>query len=99
MPTLEEVEELDDCYWEGGTLNGVNGNFVIGPNGNSIFIPFAGDRVSTSLDYEGSGVRFWSGSQLDYDNISAYCLYCHWGGSSLKYQTREYGFTVRPVSD
>ena len=98
MPTLEEVEELiKNCYWEGGTLNGVNGNFVISPNGNSIFIPFAGFRFSTDLYYEGSDVYFWSGSQ--YDGY-AYGLGCGWGGGYWSdYWYREDGLTVRPVSD
>lgn len=99
MPTLEEIDELcDECYWEGGYLNGVGGDFVIGPNGNSIFIPFAGLRYSTGLGYKGNGGYYWSGTL--YDDIYACYLLCHWGTGSWDYHWyREYGLSVRPVSD
>lgn len=94
MPTLEEIDELcDECDWVGGYLNGVEGYFVIGPNGNSIFIPFAGGRYDTDLIHDGYGGYYWSGT-LNGIN-SAYRLGCYW----YDYWYRDYGFTVRPVSD
>ena len=43
MPAEEELYELlRDCLWQWFTINGVNGYKVIGPNGNSIFLPAAG---------------------------------------------------------
>ena len=99
MPTLEEIDELcDECYWEWGYLNGVDGDFVIGPNGNSIFIPFAGPRRGTVLD-EGTYGYYWSGTLYDY-YYGAYYLYCDWGGGGRRDGWyRVYGYTVRPVSD
>lgn len=42
-PTKDEMNELlYDCTWEWTTYNGVNGQLVTGPNGNSIFLPAAG---------------------------------------------------------
>ena len=101
MPTLEEIDELcDECYWEGGYLNGVAGDFVIGPSGNSIFIPYAGYRYGTVLRYEGGIGCYWSGTLYDNDNDCACRLYCDWrGGSCLYGWNREDGFPVRPVSD
>lgn len=45
MPTMEELIELRDyCTWEHSiTVDGVLGSIAIGPNGNSIFIPYAGN--------------------------------------------------------
>lgn len=43
MPTVEELEELvDKCEWEKITIDGINGSKIIGPNGNSIFLPLGG---------------------------------------------------------
>ena len=43
MPTEEELYELlSYCSWQLITINGVNGYEVVGPNGNSIFLPAAG---------------------------------------------------------
>ena len=100
MPTLEEIDELcDECYWEGGYLNGVEGDFVIGPNGKSIFIPFADYRGGTDLYYGSGRGCCWSGTLGDF-SYRACSLYCNWvNGGWGGYWGREYGFTVRPVSD
>lgn len=43
LPSKKEAEELQTrCKWNLTTYKGLNGVMVIGPNGNSIFIPFAG---------------------------------------------------------
>ena len=100
MPTREEIQELDEyCGFEEGYLNDVVGNFVVGPNGNSIFIPFAGCRLDVSdLSYEGDFGYCWSGTLDDYNN--AYNLGCGWNGGRWDNNwPREYGFSVRPVSD
>lgn len=99
MPTLEEITELYKyCYFEGGYLNNVAGNFVIGPNGNSIFIPFAGGRLSMGLDDEGDNAYYWSGTQ--YKDSLAYNLNCNWNYCNWNnVWSREGGLSVRPVSD
>lgn len=44
IPTREEFDELrKSCTWTWMTYNGTRGYFVVGPNGNSIFLPAAGD--------------------------------------------------------
>lgn len=101
MPTLEEIQELvDNCYFEGGYLNEVAGNFVIGPNGNSIFIPFAGYPLITSITLECKGYRgcYWSGTQDD--DYSAYYLDCDRQGCFWSENwERVSGMSVRPVSN
>ena len=69
MPAVFEIEELiNNCSWEWTTLNGVNGQKVTGPNGNSIFLPAAGLRWGDNLNYAGNYGQYWSstlGSNID----------------------------------
>ena len=63
MPTKAEQEELlERCTWEWTTMNGVGGQKVTGPNGNSIFLPAAGHRRYSDLYYTGSDGCYWSSS-------------------------------------
>lgn len=46
IPTIEEANELrKNCTWTNMVMNGVKGSKVTGPNGNSIFLPSAGNRM------------------------------------------------------
>ena len=98
MPTHEEQEELrTQCTWTWTTQNGVNGYTVTGPNGNSIFLPAAGYRYDSSLDYAGSYGRYWSSSlSTDYPYY-AYELYFNSDYVGWSNNDRCIGFTVRPV--
>ena len=97
MPTLAEFNELrDNCTWQWTTMNGVNGYKVTGPNGNSIFLPAAGGRNGTSLDFSGSYGLCWSSSLNDNGSSSAYDLIFN-GGYGWGYYSRFSGFSVRPV--
>ncbi len=93
MPTKAEQYELrEKCTWTWITQNGVNGYKVSGPNGNSIFLPAAGYRNDSSLDFAGSHGIFWSSlstSTSDY----AYGLGFGsdgfgWGSSYVRYRGR-----------
>lgn len=101
MPTHTEVIELvDNCTFTGGSYNGVSGSYVTGPNGNSIFLPFAGDRSYGDLYYEGSYGCFWSGTYYGEDyGGRAYYLFCDEGYGGWAYDRRYYGLSVRPVTD
>ena len=73
MPTKEEIEELvKKCTWEWGPYKGVNGQYVIGPNGNSIFLPAAGRRYAGELYIELPFGYYWSAT--NYDDDSAHRL-------------------------
>ena len=99
MPTEAELEELNSkCRFEGYTYNGVIGTKVTGPNGNAIFLPYAGYRVRTSL-YTDEGY-YWSGSNREgawYLRVSGFgrgtMFNCYADGTSAG----SYGYTVRPV--
>ena len=101
MPTKEEMEELDeDCTWTWTTQSGVNGMKVIGPNGNSIFLPAAGNRNGTDLNYRGSNGYYWSATLYENHSNDAYLLYFGSGYSGWYYHCyRDYGHTVRPVTE
>ena len=61
MPTnSQQTELIQKCTWQWTTMNGVNGRLVTGPNGNSIFLPAAGERFYNSLLDAGSMSEYWS---------------------------------------
>ena len=76
MPTKAELEELTantTSTWE--TLNGVNGRkFTSKTNGNSIFVPAAGNCVGGSVDFVGSLGSLWSSSLNESRSRSAWSL-------------------------
>ena len=95
MPTKEEQDELrTKCTWKWGSQNGVNGYTVVGPNGNSLFLPAAGNRNGSNLYYVGGWGYFWSSSLYSY-----YAYYLNFGSSFVDSSNyyRYYGFAVRPV--
>ncbi|MBQ7945859.1 MAG: InlB B-repeat-containing protein [Bacteroidales bacterium] len=98
MPTKAEQNELrNNCTWTWTTQNGVKGYKVTSKtNGNSIFMPAAGNRDGTSLRYVGSDGYYWSNSCSDYNN-SAYGMYFDSYNVYLESDARYYGRTVRAV--
>ena len=99
MPTDAEMTELrDNCSWTWTTQTGVNGYKVTSKkNGNSIFLPAAGYRYSSSLNDAGSDGRYWSSSLRTGIPYYAYYLIFYSGGVDLGIDFRNVGFTVRPV--
>ena len=99
MPTRAEQYELrNNCTWTWTTQNGVKGYKVTSnKNGNSIFLPAAGYRSGSSLDYAGSSGNYWSSSLNTSYASSAY--YLGFGSSRIDwyYRSRYYGYSVRPV--
>ena len=99
MPTLDEMKELiNECKWEWTSVNGVNGQLVTGPNGNSIFLPAAGYRYNTWLDNAGSDGYYWSASPCS-GGGNAYLLYFESGLYDWFSNGRDFGQAVRPVSE
>ena len=103
MPTVEEIKELYDrskCTWTWTTQGGRKGYKVTGPNGNSIFLPAAGNRNGTGLFNRGSSGCYWSATLYENCSNSAYYLYFYSGGSYWDHwEFRGSGFTVRPVTE
>ena len=103
MPTDDEMTELrKKCTWTWITQNGINGCKVVGPNGNSIFLPVAGYKSGTSVNDAESHGDYWS-SSLDVSHPhTAYSVNGRFSssGSVFKYNDlRFYGFSIRPVYD
>ena len=108
MPTSSEFRELlADCTWTWTTRENyygmeINGYLVEGTNGNSIFLPAAGYRAGSSL-HQGIGTsgRYWSSSPNSTESCRYACgLYSDSDRHNMdSYIYRNYGMSVRPVSD
>jgi hypothetical protein len=99
MPTDAELTELrEQCTWTWTSQNGVYGHKVTSKkNGNSIFLPAAGYRNDSSLDYAGSSGYFWSNS-LGTDGPYYACGLGFFLGDVYRGNySRHYGRSVRPV--
>lgn len=99
MPTYDELNELrSNCTWMWTTQNGVNGyKMTSKTNGNSIFLPAAGSRDGSSLEYPGDNGRYWSSSKCS-DIYYAYRFDFVSIGHGMNHFDRYYGHSVRPVS-
>ena len=93
-PTKSEFEELKNkCNWE---WTG-KGYMVIGPNGNSIFLPAAGSD-GTDFKYTFSHGLYWSSSLLSGKPDYAWHVYfCSDGCSVHSNYYRCFGLSVRAV--
>lgn len=100
MPTINEFNELrSNCTWQWITQNGVNGQLVTGPNGNSIFLPAAGYRYGTGIDNCGSYGYYWSATLGENNSGLACGLSFYKGSRGWNDSGRYYGHSVRPVTD
>lgn len=100
MPTEFEIRELcDKCIFEWTSQNGHNGYLVIGPNGNSIFLPAAGwrNKAGSSFGEKKEG-HYWS-SSLSTSCFSAVSLHFSENGSQATSNPRFIGRNVRPVTE
>lgn len=96
MPTQTEVQELvDNCTFTASTYNGVKGNYVTGPDGNSIFLPFAGYCYAGKF-HEKEGEY---GCTHDERQVTVYCLRCHEDSGQRYSSAREIGISIRPVKE
>ena len=100
LPTKAEMQELKDrCTWTWTTYKGVSGYKVTGPNGNSIFLPAAGYRLGAEISDRGGNGSYWSGTLNESSSGCAYDLYFGSSGHFVGNYYRQFGFTVRPVSN
>ena len=103
MPTADELRELrDNCIHKCTTQNGVNGHLFTALNGNSLFLPAAGNIYDGEFHYPGGIGSYWS-SSLSTDNHNTYRPYNAMYFSfnlvdfQVPYCSRYLGLTVRPV--
>ena len=99
MPSKDQMQELVEyCAWQWTQCNGVNGQLGTGPNGNTIFLPAAGDRYEEYLRGVGSTGRYWSRTVDPEFSDNAYALYLNSDYvSCYSRHDRFNGFSVRAV--
>lgn len=98
IPTTSELQELiDKCKWTLETVGGHSGYTVTGPNGNSIFLPFAGFKNEEGFQEGGRGGYYWSANIYEYFNGLADDLEITPGVTIVGYFDRCNGLTIRPV--
>lgn len=103
LPTENEALELyNNCSWSLGSLNGVNGCYVTGPNGNQIFFPFAGIKQYQTTLKGGSEMYLLTSSLYHFDDVRpdyGIVIFCDGSEYGLGGEERGYGFTVRAVTN
>jgi len=103
MPTLEEITELKEkCEWKESSLNGVQGCRVIGPNGNSIFLPLAGSYDwgrGIPRPYKSGYGAYWSSSSYIHNFVfdNSWYLSIHRGKPDVNHYVRAMVYPIRPV--
>lgn len=100
LPTKDELIELKEkCIWRWTTQGGHNGYKVTGPSGKSIFFPAAGWRNGPWLDNVGEYGDYWNSAP--YERNAQCACYLNFGSSyyNVGWIYRDYGRSVRPVSD
>lgn len=103
MPSWSEFKELHkSCKWEVTHQNYVLGLKATGPNGNYIFIPFAGMKYEDELGGTGEVADYWS-DQLEstWKNDDEALHIEIWDDLYYEYDEEERiaGMPVRPVKD
>lgn len=100
IPTEYEARELiDKCTWISTNMNGIKGSKVIGPNGNSIFLPAAGYYYGNSHDSVTYNGRYWTSSPYNGRPNCAYYMYFSNDRHYVNWYRRFQGHPIRPVLD
>ncbi|MBQ4201497.1 MAG: Ig-like domain-containing protein, partial [Bacteroidales bacterium] len=104
MPTDAEWTKLrTKCTWtwtDNYNGTGVSGRIVTATNGNSIFLPAAGERYNTNLRNAGSYGLYWSSSLNT--GTPSYAWYVYFWNDDVDrdyYGRRCNGQSVRPVTE
>lgn len=96
MPTYDDIEELyEQCKW----YKADDGIEIVGPNGSSITLPYAGSREGTEIyDTQNYGY-YWAGTLHKDDSKFAWMMNIDnpKGKYGLAGGDRYYGLSVRPV--
>ena len=99
MPSIEQLQELQNkCTWEKKSRNGVNGQLVTGPNGNTLFLPAAGLHRKDAPPYTvGNYGYYYSRERSSSGSYGTCYLYFHDSFIGWSYYYPEYRRSVRAV--
>ena len=98
MPTYSEMFELKtNCVVTWITKNGINGRLFTGPNGNSIFLPAAGNRYDNTSGGAGSYGSYWCSNFTTGFPTGARMLFLDSGDCVLENGYRFVGQQVRAI--
>lgn len=94
LPERHHFVELEnECTWIWMKDYGYK---VVGPNGNSITLPAAGERNCYGGVHDvGTDGNYWSSTP--YESYNAWYLFFHSSGVSMSYCGRRFGHSVRLV--
>lgn len=100
IPTNAEWNELwEKCIWRGRIKNGVEGMLVTSKkNGNSIFLPTAGDWLYTYCN-SGTYGHYWSSSLTSYSSLAWHIIFTRTNAPHMQGEVRYLGLSVRPVTE
>ncbi len=109
LPTGKEFAELSKkCQWKWETVDGCNGFTIIGPNGNSLFLPASGNKGGAKSPlFLGESGFYWSADSYYVGNSNMWdCVFGAWGYTfsnngfrSGSWSNRSSGRPIRPVSE
>lgn len=96
LPTKDEYQELmNKCTWYWTQQGGKYGCEIVGPNGNSIFLPTAGYQI-VSIFNEGTTGCYWTYNASTQSD--AYNLKFDKNSITIDSTPQRYGLTIRLVS-
>lgn len=100
MPKQSEWQELvQSCTWKFTVRNGVEGYEVTGPNGNSIFLPGAGNIWQKDHTHIGGGF-YWTSTCAELNEYNYFIYRGNFSEIDISYEGYDYpetGMTIRPV--
>lgn len=101
LPTIEQLKELKEkCSWKHNVIiDNVKGSMATGPNGNTLFFPYAGSRTGSSNPYIDKHTSLWAGEAV-LDNAHQYKdMDINLPSGSFQFDGGEcyYGQSIRPV--
>lgn len=107
MPSRAEWQEMfNNCKKEWTSINGVTGaKFTSNINGNSIFIPAAGNKFDGKETHQETSCMLWTPEEYDYFDNTGWNNECRnyrvdissTYANTEGYDYPEVGFTIRPV--
>ncbi len=101
LPTAKEMEELSNMCTLKWTQQGNHAGYkVIGPNGNSIFLPAGGSYSDKGTDGVGEWGQYWSSTP--YENTfgeGAFCFFFMNDVFPIGWMLLSAEYLVRPVSE